>query len=135
VLIPLFSNKGFDYACGRMTIDDVAEIGRQCLIEYESQLKVKGVRDFGYDAKKFQRHRKCYLPGIELPETVRQPIEDLLQELFELSGFVMSEPEYTTIDKGDLRNVSHNDLRMTFWYAMDTAGEFRLRIICHCYPL
>lgn len=117
-----------------MTIGNVAEIGRQCLAEYESQLNVKGIRFFGDGARKFLRHLTGNLPGIELDVTIREPIESLLQELSELDGFVMTEPEYTTTDKGDLRNIKHNDLRMTFWYATDPDSIGHLRIICRCYP-
>jgi hypothetical protein len=117
-----------------MTIDEVAEIGKLCLIECEGRLTVTGIK--GYErgtTKEIAKSKKCDLSALR-SDDVRPLILSVLQTLAEVGEFMMSEPKYT-IPSSEIRNVEQGDLRLTVsygWSKQDLTSF--LWVSCWCYP-
>jgi hypothetical protein len=119
-----------------MTLDEVAELGRRCLIEYEGRLNVKGIKPYDVFAEVAKKSVDSPLDRITL-DRLRSAIGAVLDELAEVKrGFVMSEPTEWAKPGVPTKTASYNDLRMTFFYPSSVVdGTFHLWIFCWYYPL
>jgi len=96
-----------------MTIDEVAKLGKDCLIEYEGRLNnVQGVRPFTRDAKPIQEPMEKPF-AVSEAETIRQKIHLVLERLASSGECCICEPE-TPSAGVDSRTVDHKNFRLTF---------------------
>jgi hypothetical protein len=119
-----------------MTIDEVADLGKQLLVEYEGRLKVYGVKKFDRTSEKIAQRVECNLDNVQADE-IKPVIRSVLDGLAGVGDFVMSEPEFTEPMVGaELRNVVYKGLRLTFTYgaAVIPIVSGYLWISCWCYP-
>jgi hypothetical protein len=118
-----------------MTQAEIKELGRECLVEHEGRLKVKGIRE--YDPGRTENEKRK-VPGDFKrvnPERLRGEIELLLDALAEKGNFTMSEPgEWVPKTRPEQTVTAHHDnLRITFF---EIVGEdANTWIFCWYYPL
>jgi hypothetical protein len=124
-----------------MTIDEVLEIGKQKLTEYEPHLNVKGTKPYDKHAVHLHEDYK----GRSLPSryTIQHMIETVIGKLVEQKdGFWMSEPEPNLdtpigLEHGpSLATVRHNNVNLTFSSDFSGGGDdtHSLRVQCWYYP-
>ncbi len=120
-----------------MTFDQIADMGKRMLAEYQERLNVHGTRKFDHTARKIAHHLECS-NLIDVPdEEVESLIRGVLERLVAAGDFIMSEPEVTPpiLGGGEIRNVEHGDLRMTFTYAGNAQNASAyLWISCQYFP-
>lgn len=118
-----------------MTIDDLAKLGKECLVEHATEMKVRGVRPFDYSAAKIAEHVECHLPRMQ-PEDFRPIVDKVLEHLAHIGPFQMSEPEFSKAMSGEeLRNVEYQELRLSFKYGLSASdGASHLWISCWYFP-
>lgn len=139
------NNRGVEDLCGTtssdvwgeseievMTLAEVAELGRECLVDHERELNVRGVKPYDVSAKKFSTRVDCHLGRIT-PEILRPAIELVLKDLAEVAGgFTMSEPDEWVPSDVPTRTARHGDLRITFSCPFD--GDGHVWVSCWYYP-
>jgi hypothetical protein len=117
-----------------MTLAEISELGRLCLIDYEGRLNVKDIRPYDASAEAAKNKIDEQLGRIT-PDVLGSAIGVVLDQLAELkSGFVMSEPTEWAKPGVPTTTASHKNLRMTFFYPSSvTDGGFHLWIFCWYY--
>jgi len=118
-----------------MTLAEISELGRLCLIDYEGRLNVKGIMPYDASAEAAKRRIDEQLDRIT-PGVLKSAIGVVLDQLAEMkSGFVMSEPTEWAKPGVPTATARHKNLRMTFFYPSSVSdGSFRLWIFCWYYP-
>jgi hypothetical protein len=122
-----------------MTFPEVLEIGKACLVNYESRLEVRGKRPYnGSYARKITRLREVSLLSAT-KETIEAIIGEVLDEMVELKdGFQMSGPPETLPIAGCKKSaeVCQNDLSLSFYYQYNVLDDTsHLRVSCWWYPV
>jgi hypothetical protein len=99
----------------RMTIDDLAKAGEECLIEYEARLRnITGIKDYNASAEKIQEPLDRALADIQAEE-IKPVIRKVLQKLAAAGDRCMSEPKFTEPQQSmETKTVKYKDLRLTF---------------------
>ena len=121
-----------------MTVDHLRMVGEDCLKEYESFLKVFGIRDYD-DAQcpvEIRVSNERSLDSFSDEEMIHE-ISKVLNKLAELDGFTMSGPRYPYGIPGcALTNLRHGDLSLTIACGSEarTLTSF-VHITCWYYPV
>jgi hypothetical protein len=118
-----------------MTQAEIGELGRQCLVEYEKRLSVNGIREHDPGHTEEVKFR---VPGDfrrVTPQTLRQGIDQVLENLAEKGGLIMSEPR-EWVPPPKLRpeqtvTACHNNLRITFFEII--TADANIWIFCWYY--
>lgn len=118
-----------------MTIDDLAELGKECLSDYETKIKIQRVRPFDHSATKIAQRVDCYLQRMQ-PDEIRPVVASVLERLAQVGPLEMSEPKFSEPMSGvELRNIAYKDLRLSFTYGWSISdGTSHLWISCWYFP-
>lgn len=110
-----------------MTLSEVAELGRQRLVEQEGRLRVTGIKPYDASAKEAKCRVDAQVKQVS-PQTLTEAIDLVLDELANKGEFTMSEPREWVGGNAPTQTACHKDLRITFFDTFD--GDAHIWIFC-----